>query len=195
MVGNTTNYTEEDILRCFFVLPKNQARQKIAKMLGLGEGSVKAILEILKDKNIISSTRKGHFLTSEGLKILDRALSIVSLPVRLKLGKKLPGEVQVASVLKRPAGKLNVLLLRDEAVRRGAEGAIILTFRKGSLELGFKAKQQFNFLIPYFELEDGNLLLLSFGRSYAECERALISMLIMASPTFRRIASEIVSKE
>ena len=66
MVGNIPNFTKIDALRCFLRFNKNIGRQDLAKDLELGEGTVRTILEILKAKKLLDSTKRGHFLSKKG---------------------------------------------------------------------------------------------------------------------------------
>ena len=59
MVGNIPNFTKIDLLRCFVRLNKNIGRKELSKELGLGEGTVRTILNILKSKKLLDSTKKG----------------------------------------------------------------------------------------------------------------------------------------
>jgi len=58
MVGNIPGYVKTDIIRAFLLMKENISRNKLVKKLELGEGTVRTILDILKHKNLICSTKQ-----------------------------------------------------------------------------------------------------------------------------------------
>ena len=55
MVSNITHYVKTDIIRAFLLIKENVSRNELVSKLALGEGSVRTILDVLKDKNLIYS--------------------------------------------------------------------------------------------------------------------------------------------
>ena len=80
MVGNKPNYTKFDVLRCFFRIGEGISRHNLAKSLELGEGTIRTILGILKNKKLIESTKKGHFLSSRGNSEMSKLKENMALP-------------------------------------------------------------------------------------------------------------------
>ena len=80
MVGNAPNFTKIDILRCFLRINKKIGRKEIARELELGEGTVRTILENLKSKGFLASTKKGHFLSAKGSDALKTLYKFISSP-------------------------------------------------------------------------------------------------------------------
>src|SRR3989338_10737 len=80
MVGNIPNFTKIDILRCFLRFSKNTGRQELARELEIGEGTMRTILKILKSKNLLDSTKKGHFLSKRGGGALKQIYDSISMP-------------------------------------------------------------------------------------------------------------------
>ena len=76
MVGNIPNFTKIDVLRCFLRLKKNTGRQELARDIGLGEGTIRTILNILKSKQLLDSTKKGHFLSKKGTDVLNQIFTL-----------------------------------------------------------------------------------------------------------------------
>ena len=70
MANNPNNYNNLDILRTFIKIKEPISRKDLTKELELGEGTIRTILDILKRKKLISSTRKGHFLTGKGSRLI-----------------------------------------------------------------------------------------------------------------------------
>ena len=66
MVGNLKNYTKIDILRCLLRIEKPVSRAELSRILDLGEGTVRSILDILKENNFLESNKNGHYLSPKG---------------------------------------------------------------------------------------------------------------------------------
>src|SRR3989338_3021816 len=84
MVGNKPNYTKFDVLRCFFRIGEGISRHNLAKSLELGEGTIRTILGILKNKKLIKSTKKGHFLSSRGNSEMSKLKENMALPAGIE---------------------------------------------------------------------------------------------------------------
>src|SRR3989344_4023417 len=68
MVGNSSNFTPYDVVSLFALLSEGRtgSRADIASTLGIGEGSVRNMLNHLKKKRFIHSNYAGHSLTTKG---------------------------------------------------------------------------------------------------------------------------------
>ena len=80
MVGNIPNFTKFDVLRSLFRIDENTSRSELVEKLGLGEGTVRTILDMLKEKGFIESTRQGHGLTDSGKGLLKKLNRIMTFP-------------------------------------------------------------------------------------------------------------------
>lgn len=106
-------------------------RKRLVEKLGIGEGSMRTILEKLESRGLVASSRGGHTLTKKGQKFL------YSVPnfVHVDAGDLTVGKFDVATVVSGAAGKVkNGVEQRDEAIKAGADGATVLIFRKGRLQ-------------------------------------------------------------
>ncbi|PIU29937.1 hypothetical protein COT07_03290 [Candidatus Woesearchaeota archaeon CG07_land_8_20_14_0_80_44_23] len=177
MVGNIPNYTKADIFRCLVLVSKSASREKIKEIAGLGEGSVRAILDILKNKKLISSSKRGHFLTEKGKELLKRISKTATFSEQIQTKKLFPKYKKVAVLVKKHRKIRSIVALRDVAVKNGAEGAMLLEYKNGSLSMGFSSKENLDFLRHLFKYEKGDVLIIVFGKSLRICEIAAISML------------------
>jgi len=128
MVGNTPNYTKIDILRCFLRLSENIGRQELARELELGEGTIRTILNLLKNKNMLDSTKKGHILSKIGNESLMMITEHISLPKKIISQNIYPESNKFGVQVRNISNLKNMYKLRDIAVKNGADGAIILNF-------------------------------------------------------------------
>jgi hypothetical protein len=161
MVGNLPNFTKIDILRCLLRIEKPVSRSYLKKSLGLGEGTVKSILLILKQKGLIKSGNKGHSLSKKGSFIISKIRGIIETKKIGQIGI-LPDKKIIALQIKNQKDIGKAYVLRDVAVKNGADGALILKYDKrlilcdsdynaklGNLESEFKLKKNYYIIMAY----------------------------------------------
>lgn len=103
-------------------------RKRLAQLLGLGEGTVRTMLSRLASAGLIRTTKKGLSLTEKGRQAFQSISTVVKSMGRPAF--PLPWELEhsVGVLVKGMADKVvSGLEERDEAIRHGAEAAIILT--------------------------------------------------------------------
>lgn len=106
------------------------SRKQIVKEIGIGEGSVRTILNQLKNQGLITSSKVGHALTLKGKRALEKSQEFI----QVKVGKLTVGKVNVATLVKEAASKVKRgIEQRDEAIKAGADGASVLIFKGGRL--------------------------------------------------------------
>jgi len=107
-------------------------RQKLAERLDLGEGSTRTLLRKLKRRKILMTDRAGCHLTEKG-KELYRSAKWTFYEFVPRPGL-VPGRRAFAVGIRRGAAFVTSgIAERDEAVKAGAEGALILVCREGEL--------------------------------------------------------------
>ena len=79
MVGNLSNFTRIDILRCLLKIDQPLSRSQLSKILDLGEGTIRAILDILKKNKLLESNKQGHYLSAKGNSIVEKILSNINI--------------------------------------------------------------------------------------------------------------------
>jgi len=148
----------------FYRSYRRLGRKLLVKKLGVGEGSVRTILSQLKKRGLIKSSRGGHSLTEKGEKFLEELPKLTEI----EAGDLTLGQHDVATVV-RDASRFvgSGVELRDEAVKIGAVGATVLTFRRGTLQFpdGFEVKDKLaGFLTKTFGLRDGDVVIIGSGK-------------------------------
>jgi predicted transcriptional regulator len=143
MVGNLSNFTKIDVLRCLLRIDKPVSRSQLSKTLDLGEGTIRAILSILKKNKLLESNKQGHYLSTKGNKIVKKIRNNINMK-KIDLINISPNKKNVAVHIK----KLNKIgksyVLRDEAVKNGADGALILNYDKKLKLYNSDYKQRFS---------------------------------------------------
>lgn len=181
MVGNIPNYHEYDVLRVFLSVEEGKSRAELAKNLELGEGTVRTILDILKSKGIIASTKQGHGLTNKGRELKIEYHKQIGTIKPLKL-KELNPLFKRAAVIKKISTKKRSFELRDIAIRNQAEGALILVYDK-DLEIPraevdfFKDfRKSYEEILNTFDINPGNTLVVVFAKSANLATNALLAV-------------------
>ncbi|MBI1934986.1 hypothetical protein HYS31_00960 [Candidatus Woesearchaeota archaeon] len=191
MVGNIPNFTKIDVLRCFLRLEKNMGRQELARELELGEGTVRTILEELKSKNLLDSTKKGHFLSRKGQDALKKMLDAISHPKLLEAENLYPEYRKIGVLVKKASNIQGLYKLRDIAVRNGADGAIILKFdgRLYAPESDFE--QDYKEIEGQFDFKDNDTLIIAFSNARRQAENGALSIAIELSSELKSFINEL----
>lgn len=176
MVGNNPNFNELDIVRAFILMDEKIGRQEMCAKLDLGEGTVRTILDILKDKGLIRSTNKGHTFTDKGASLKRRTLEKITPPREVKL--HLYKEYRRIAIVYRTGRKIKIdYTLRDCAVKNGAEGAIILRYEKGKgLCMDYDSGYSFEYLEDKFDFNDKDLLIITFAKNLRVAENSALAV-------------------
>ncbi|MBM4248253.1 MAG: DUF4443 domain-containing protein [Euryarchaeota archaeon] len=106
-------------------------RQRLAAAIGLGEGSVRTIVNFLVARGLVRADEAGMRLTARG----ERETGAAGLSMATVNARGLcVGECDVAVLARGRAERVrDGLRQRDEAVKAGAAGATTLVFRGGRL--------------------------------------------------------------
>ena len=178
MVGNISNYNKYDILRCFLRLNTNIGRQELSKELGLGEGTVRTILEILKSRNLLDSTKKGHFLSKRGLLELNKIFKNICSQKIIDIRSIYPEYKKIGILLKKSGQLKKIYKLRDIAVKNRAEGALILKFENKLHAPDSNYKGGFDELEKYFDFKNGDVLIIAFADDVRNAETGALAIAV-----------------
>ena len=133
--GPMFRFTDASVYWSLHVLSdgKRMGRKRLADEVGVGEGSMRRILNTLKDNNFVDIKQTGITITKTGLAYLSE------LPIRvldIDASKIVLGDFSQA-VLVRGASKQidNGLQQRDAGIRVGALGCTTIIMRDGELIL------------------------------------------------------------
>ena len=191
MVGNIPNFTKIDILRCFLRFQKNTGRQEIAKDLELGEGTVRTVLEILKSKKLLDSTKKGHFLSKRGEEMLSQIYEILSMPVNVATHNIYPGLRKIGVIVRNASSLKEIYKLRDIAVKIGADGALILKFENKLYAPESDYEQDYKELEKSFDFKNGDILVVAFSSSKRNAENGALAIAVELSGFLKKFISEL----
>ena len=186
MVGNLSNFTKIDTLRCLLKVEDPVSRIELSKILGLGEGSIRSILNILKKNNLLESNNKGHYLSEKGRNIVKKIKDNINLK-EITLNDPYPNKKKIALHLKSPDKLIKSYILRDDAMKNGADGALVFKFDK-KLELyGSDYERDFSGIEDMFDLGKDDLVIVAYADSYRLAEHGALAAAIELNKDIRDI--------
>jgi predicted transcriptional regulator len=171
----TPSYKIPHILFCIMIIGKESkgiGRYRIRKEINLGEGSIKTLLNRLKEENIIKvdkNRQKGHIITKTGKKIIQDIEKLISYPQDLvnKENKFVVGKIAYYSIVDQQYIKRNLgssIDQRDEAIKIGGTGATCVTY-DGNQQFEFSDGVSINLPIEQKQLKKGDILIIGAGDS------------------------------
>ena len=189
MVGNIANFNDCDILRTFLLIGEPVSRKELADELELGEGTIRSILDILKNDKLIFSTRQGHSLTKKGnasLKTPKRFIEI-NRKIELDLYKNLRKAAVLVKGLDLDDIKINASL-RDIAIKNNAESALIFIYNEG-LVLPNAEEYTFSFesLNNAFNFKNNDILIVTFADSFRTAENSALAVALSLTPKLNKM--------
>ena len=190
MVGNIPNFTKIDVLRCFLRFSKNIGRQELAKELELGEGTIRTILEILKSKRLLDSTKKGHFLSRHGSETLNQLYDCVSIPKNITAQSIYPHSTKIGVLVRNVVKLKEIYKLRDTALKHGADGAIILKFEGRLYAPESDYEQDYGELEKYFDFKNNDVLIIAFSDEKRNSENGALAIAVELNNALKKFISE-----
>lgn len=153
---------------------ESMGRQSLSRALNLGEGSVRTIIKRLSEKGLISiDPIGGCYLTELGLNFVRKVREVLISEKEIDL-RPLGVNSPAWAMQIRPTTEMviNITKLRDVAVKNGADGMLIFSYKnfKISLPLVYddisKDFPEINsFLSNSFKLKDGDLIFVGFAEN------------------------------
>jgi predicted transcriptional regulator len=113
---------------------KPVGRSKLAKELEVGEGTVRTLIERLRDFELITTSKAGCALTQKGLRLWKEYKSIFPKKTEIEKSEIAFAEHNFAVLVKNNGSKIKSgVEQRDAAVVVGAKGATSCVFKEGRL--------------------------------------------------------------
>lgn len=186
--GPAAAYTPVHVIKAMFVIEssKSVGRVMLARILGIGEGSVRTIIKRLQQQSLISiDSIGGCSLTPIGREVLSQIKKgmVSSVPIDLSgMGVTYPSFAIHVSL---DVSAHSVLKLRDIAIRWGAEGAIFFHFSGGRIvvpsitdDLSQTSPSTNYELMSRFSLQDGDYVIAAFAHDAATAEMSALAVFL-----------------
>jgi len=111
-------------------------RVRLAKTLGLGEGTIRTLIRHFENEGLIKSTKTGITLTNSGRRLASNLKSRISDETDVPRSSLTVGPFNIAVLIKNAAHAIKGgLEQRDAAIKVGAQGATTLTYSRGRLNM------------------------------------------------------------
>ena len=143
-------------------------RKRLATYMGIGEGSVRTVLNYLKKNSLVKEDRSGCSLTDKGKKLSRKLAEKISEPVEISFTTPLSSKYCTGIIVRGAADRIKTgIEERDEAIRAGAKEALILTYERGSLmmpklsNLSKEQPQLASRIISLFSPTDGDVIIIT----------------------------------
>lgn len=135
--GPALTFTSLHLIKALELMAESPVgRGKLAKLLGIGEGTVRTIIKRLKDSNLIEISREGCRLSSFGRNFWMKFKEKIPKKVFLEKNEFSLAEYTVAVLVKRCGDKVGTgMKQRDAAIMVGAEGATTVVAKNGKIIL------------------------------------------------------------
>lgn len=133
--GPMFRFTDANVYYALYLLSdgKRLGRKKLAELSGVGEGSMRRILEKFREWDFVNIKQTGISITKEGLSFLDQ-IPVRIVDVDLSGTGSVVGEFSQGVLVLGVSGKIdNGMQQRDAGIKAGAEGATTIVLRDGSL--------------------------------------------------------------
>lgn len=135
--GPPSRFDEYHAIKLLMILLKEGTigRIRLSKMLMLGEGSTRTLLSKMKSMGLIEETKKGCSLTPSGRKIAEALTSKIPCIAVVPVESFGISGVGVGVLVRGAPPRVDVIKLRDEAIKRGAKALITMLLIKGKLAI------------------------------------------------------------
>lgn len=131
--GPMFRFTDANVYWALYILSsgKRMGRKRLADEIGVGEGSMRRILETLREWEMIQIKQSGITITRSGLGFLSE---IPLKVIDVDLGDSIVGDYSQSVLVFNVADKIqNGMQQRDAGIRVGATGCTTLVIRDGNL--------------------------------------------------------------
>lgn len=136
-IGPPSKFDEYHVIKLLIILLKEgtAGRIRLSKMLMLGEGSTRTLISKMKSMGLIEESKKGCSLTPRGREVAEVLASKIPCITRVPVESFGISGVGVGVLVKEIPSRVDVIKLRDEAIKRGAEALITMLLVKGKLTI------------------------------------------------------------
>ncbi len=173
VIGPLPRFAEVHVRRALELIAKHKriGRKQLARELGVGEGSMRTVLNQLKKQELITSSRGGHALTVKGKRSLGKPLEFAQIDA----GNLTVGKVDVAVIIRGAAKKVKRgIEQRDEAIKAGAQGATALVFTRGKLQFPDRftkvGERDSEIIIKKFKPREGDVIIIGTANEIVPAE-------------------------
>lgn len=179
---NVKKYDIYDVINVFYFIfdHPNCSRKNICDFIEIGEGSLKSILNFLKEKDLIVKSQSGNSLSEKGLKIIELVKNEIGNWKKLDYDIFKDGFNAFGINLKNYDSKKieHIYFARDYAIRSGCWSAMILKFDGNDIKLNKSEELNFNELGEEFSnLIENDLVIVTSAQTKRIALKGILKIL------------------
>jgi DNA-binding transcriptional regulator LsrR (DeoR family) len=158
---------------------KRRGRKSLANSIGIGEGSIRTILEFLRDKGFIEVRQTGIQITKSGSYFLE------GIPLNVERLPSTDMSLSDDNVAVQVKGSANMVVSgiqqRDSAIKAGADGATTIVIKEGNLiippdySLDLEQPVDAKVLRNLFDLKDGDVIIIGTAKDFDDAENGAVA--------------------
>jgi len=180
-------FSEAYLIRTLIEIKKNPliGRKTLSSKIGICEGSMRSLLNHLKDNGMLTATKKGQSITSAGNEITTQFLKFCSFPFKIYL-PDMTLDNCMGIILRNVSEKIKSgIVERDIAIREGCNGAFILLWTNDEFKfpfintsiLDFSVSLEFlNNMARRENLKENDVVVICFAEDYIKAENGIIKI-------------------
>jgi len=136
--GRAPHFIEAHLVKALMTIGSESpvGRAKLARSLGLGEGSIRTLIKHLENEGLIQTSKEGMTLTGTGQRLVSSLMTHMSSAIAVPRSSLTVSAFNTAILVKDAASSVKAgLEQRDAAIRVGAQGATTLILSRGKLTM------------------------------------------------------------
>ncbi|MCS7139747.1 MAG: DUF4443 domain-containing protein [Candidatus Nezhaarchaeota archaeon] len=136
-VGPAPRFDEYHIIKSIMIILKEKTigRVRLSRILSIGEGSARTMVSRMKALGIIEESKAGCTLTALGHNLAEALSLRIPMVADVQVGELGVDGFSVGILVRGVSDRVDVIKLRDEAVRRGARALITMILIDGRLAM------------------------------------------------------------
>lgn len=151
-------------------------RNRLIQELGLGEASVRTLLDTLEDAGFVEPSTKGHVLTTDGADVVQALLHKISRPVRLDSTDLTVADCDVAIRIRGAAADIGAgIEQRDAGIKAGARGVTTLVYTDEAFRIVGEPADVSEQVANAFDVQDGDVVLIGTADDTVTAEIGVLS--------------------
>lgn len=158
---------------------KRRGRKSLADSIGIGEGSIRTILDFLRDKGFIEVRQTGIQITKSGSYFLE------GIPLMVERLPSTDMSLSDNNVAVQVKGSANMVVSgiqqRDSAIKAGADGATTIVIKEGNLiippeyDLDLEQPVDARVLRKLFDLREGDVIIIGTAKNFDDAENGAVA--------------------
>ncbi len=147
-------------------------------------------MDILKRNKLLRSDNKGHCLSPKGSNLINNIKKNINIK-NIEFKKIFPNKKKTIVHIRNPKKSVKSYILRDEAVKNGADGALILNYDTKLHICDSDYKQDFSKIENEFDLNKNDLVIVAYAHSYRLAEHGALAAAIELNRNLKNVIQKL----